>query len=157
MFKVNCVIEPHYPVKTKFLRNCVSKILELLKLKTKSELTISIVGDRKMRGLNKEFAFLDETTDVLSFSQTEKDQRNFKFAMPAESGYLYLGDIVISYPQAIQNAIKDNSLTDVAIQKLLIHGITHLLGYDHTSPEETLTMNKLQEQVLSDLIKDSEK
>lgn len=155
MFKVNCVIEPHYPVKTKFLRISVSKILELLKLKSKSELTVGIVGDRKMRALNKEFALLDETTDVLSFSQTEKVQKNLKFAMPPESGYLYLGDIVISYPQAIQNAIKENTLTDVAIQKLLVHGILHLLGYDHRAPEETLTMNKLQEQTLISIIKDT--
>lgn len=152
MFKVNCVIEPHYPVKTKFLRISVSKILELLKLKSKSELTVSIVGDRKMRALNKEFALLDETTDVLSFSQTEKVQRNLKFTTPPEDGYLYLGDIVISYPQAIQNAIKDNTLTDVAIQKLLVHGILHLLGYDHQTPAEQLAMMKFEEQILSGLI-----
>lgn len=157
MFKVNCIIEPHYPVKTKFLRNCVSQTLQLLKLKSKSELTVIIVGDRKMRALNNEFSGLDKTTDVLSFSQTEKARKNLEFVTTPERGYLYLGDIVISYPQAIQNAIKDNVLTDDSIQKLLVHGILHLLGYNHQNPAEMLTMNKLQDQVVSEMLKGIEK
>lgn len=147
MFKVNCVIEPHYPVRAKFLRNTVAKILEFVKVKSKTEVTITIVGDRKMRHLNKEYAGVDETTNVLSFSQVEKAKGNARFIAPSSSEYLDLGDVVISYPQAIKDAIESEILVEEAIKKLLIHGLLHLFGYDHQAPEEQMAMRKLEDEI----------
>lgn len=143
MYKVNTFIEPHYPVKTKFLKECVAKILTNLKVDGSTEVTVSVVGDRKMRKLNNEFAQVDSSTDVLSFSQLEQIGPTH-FVQPPDNQYLNLGDIVISYPQVIKNAIKDNVLVDHSITKLLIHGTLHLLGFDHQNNTDEFAMKKLE-------------
>jgi len=151
MFKVNCIIEPHYPVATKFLRSSVHKILDLLKMKSNTEVSVSIIGDRKMKLLNTQFASTTETTDVLSFSQIETMPAS-NFVDSVSSKYLYIGDIAISYPQAIKNAIKDEDLVDTAIQKLLVHGLLHLLGYDHQTPSDEMYMKKLHNNIMKELM-----
>ena len=151
MFRVNCIVEPHYPVKTKLIKTTVTKVLDLLKVKGNTEVTVSIVGDRKMRTLNRQFAETDATTDVLSFSQTEQLIGSSGFLVNPEDSYLDLGDIVISYPQTINNAIKDEVLVDQSVQKLLIHGILHLLGYDHATPADKMMMDKFQEQIYKEV------
>lgn len=152
MYKVNCIIEPHYPVKTALIKTTVAKVLDLLKVKSNTEVSISIVGDRKMKHLNTQFADNPETTDVLSFSNVESAPNNSEFLGETSGKFLYIGDIAISYPQAIKNAIKDEDLVDVAIQKLLVHGLLHLFGYDHQTPTEEAYMKKFQENILKEIV-----
>jgi len=90
-------------------------------------LSVLFCGDKKMKSLNKQYRHLDETTDVLSFGK----EGNVK----EQGGWLeeesYLGDIVISYPQAKRNANKYGLGIDEEIDKLVEHGIRHLLGRHH--------------------------
>lgn len=86
------------------------------------EVSVSIVGDRKIRALNREYRKIDETTDVLSFPLEEpRDQ----------DGILRLGDIVISYPQARKWAGERNKLVSEIISELVEHGLMHLLGFEY--------------------------
>ncbi|MDP2860995.1 MAG: rRNA maturation RNase YbeY [bacterium] len=90
-------------------------------------LSVLFCGDGKMRGLNRQYRHLDKTTDVLSFGKEEnvKEQGGW---LEEES---YLGDIVISYPQAKRNAKKYGLEVDEEIDKLVEHGVWHLLGRHH--------------------------
>ena len=82
-----------------------------------------LVGNRAMRTLNRRYRGKDRTTDVLSFPMRER-----KGSSPASR---MLGDIVISVPEAERQAHEDGEPLSRAIDRLLVHGFLHLLGYDH--------------------------
>ncbi len=86
-------------------------------------ISILFVGDEKMRELNRTYRGIDRTTDVLSFSQLEGPS-------PSEEA-ADLGDIVISPAQAKRQAAEIGKSLDQEIALLLIHGLLHLIGYDH--------------------------
>lgn len=119
--------ESRYPVKREIIREAVEEVLSDEKVKGKIEISVAIVGDRKMRDLKKQYLGENETTDVLSFSQQDG---NDKF-IPAPDGVLRLGDVIISYPEALKNAAEENRLLDEEIKILVQHGIKHLLGKHH--------------------------
>lgn len=89
------------------------------------EVSVAIVGDRKMRSLNKKYRNIDKTTNVLSFSLTEGE------AVALGGDILRLGDIVLSYPEVIRQAAKEDMLVDDKIDELLKHAVMHLLGLHH--------------------------
>lgn len=126
---VNVLIykESRYPVSLRAIREAVEEVLLKQRVKGRVEVSVSVVGDRKMKELNKKYAQKEETTDVLSFSLQEGSGN---FVSPSD-GILRLGDIVISYPQAIKNAAENNVLVDEEIRILVKHGVLHLLGIDH--------------------------
>ncbi len=118
MHKILIYIESRYPADRKRIRNVVSSYLKEEKLRSSTEVSVAVVGNRKMRELNKRFRCKEGSTTVLSFSLD-----NLSY-----DGVLRLGDVVISYPQAVQRAIEDNVRVDDKIDELLIHGLKNLLG-----------------------------
>jgi probable rRNA maturation factor len=94
---------------------------------------IAFVSDRKMCQLNREFRGKDSTTDVLSFP-FEADE----FDVDDN----FLGDIVISLEQAKRQAMENNLTFDLEVKQLILHGILHLLGYDHETDQGQ--MNELE-------------
>jgi probable rRNA maturation factor len=82
------------------------------------ELSVVVCGDARMRSLNRRYRGKDRTTDVLSFP-----------AGPAAGGFL--GDLVISVPEARRQARRGGVAFRAVMEKLLLHGLLHLLGYDH--------------------------
>ncbi|MFA6053842.1 MAG: rRNA maturation RNase YbeY [Thermodesulfovibrionales bacterium] len=102
------------------------KALRLLGLH-KAEISILFVNDERMRILNRQYRGIDRTTDVLSFPQNEFISPNAERLTPN----VVLGDIVISLPKTKKQA-EENGLTfHQELKKLLIHGLLHLIGYDH--------------------------
>lgn len=120
--------ESHFTVERKRVRKIVEDVLRDKGVKGKTEVSINIVGNRMMKFLNKKYRKLDETTDVLSFPMSETG--NDPFVAPPD-GILHLGDIVISYPQAREEARQENKLVDDKIDELVTHGMLHLLGQHH--------------------------
>lgn len=120
--------ESHFPVNRKKVIAAVGDVLGG-KVKGKTEVGISVIGDRQMRQLNKKYRRLDDTTDVLSFGLNEGTDRA-PFVDPPDR-ILRLGDIVISYPQAVAEAAEENKLVDDKIVELALHGLNHLLGIHH--------------------------
>ncbi|MBI2031932.1 MAG: rRNA maturation RNase YbeY [Candidatus Levybacteria bacterium] len=118
-------VESRYKVDRKRIRNLVSKILNSKDIAGKAEVSIAIVGDRKMRSLSKKYKNEDKTRNVLSFSLTEGE------STPSYSDVLFLGDVVISYPEVIKEAAKEEMLVDDKIDQLVEHGLMHLLGLHH--------------------------
>lgn len=124
------------------LREAAQKALQIDPLEELPSLSIKITGDQEIRRLNAAYRGFDEVTDVLSFEADYYDP-------DLESRYL--GDVVISYPQAAGQAEKRGHPVLSELQLLVIHGILHLLGYDHGSVEERSTMWTIQEQALKAL------
>lgn len=120
--------ESHYPVNRRKVKEAVAAALTG-QVRRAAEVSISVVGDRAMRRLNLQYRKLDQTTDVLSFPLSESSV-NVTFVNPPDS-VLRLGDIVISFPQAVKTAAEDNKMVDDVIVELALHGLNHLLGIHH--------------------------
>ncbi|MRS04480.1 rRNA maturation RNase YbeY [bacterium] len=105
----------------------------------KCDISIALTTDEDIRQLNAQFRGIDRPTDVLSFESDETDP---------ETGVRYLGDIVISYPRALQQAREAGHPVNNELMLLTTHGVLHLLGYDHGTPESKKAMWSLQDQVL---------
>ena len=119
------------------LKKHVQELLEYLNLSDKAEICISFVNDKTMRELNKKYKNIDRTTDVLSFAQ---------------DGDL-LGDIVISLETAKKHAKIYKISPENEIKRLLIHGVLHLLGYDHKKKKERKIMREKEKDLFNNLSK----
>jgi probable rRNA maturation factor len=106
------------------------------------DLTIAIVSDEHIQGLNRDFLGHDSPTDVLSFPAGEADP---------ETSRLYLGDVIISHARAAQQARERGHPVEAELQLLVVHGVLHLLGYDHAGVEEKQRMWAAQADVLEHL------
>ena len=130
MITVLLQTESHYPVGRKKIKAAVISYLTP-KIESDVEVSITIVGDRQMHELNKRYRGIDYPTDVLSFPHNDPSQPNpVPFVDPPDN-LIRLGDIVVSYPQAVTEAIEENKLVDDQIIFLIYHGIDHLLGIHH--------------------------
>ena len=118
------------------------QVLAITETEANSALSLHITTDEAIQKLNRDYLGKDVPTDVLSFPVS--------FDHPG-SGAAYLGDIVISLPTAARQAETAGHSTGEEIKLLLVHGILHLLGYDHATPEEKSEMWALQDQILSQL------
>lgn len=121
--------ESHYPVNRKKVKQAVVDALSP-QVRRDAEVSVSIVGDRRMRQLNRDFRKIDETTDVLSFGLNDPTTKSPPF-QDAPDNVLRLGDILISFPQAVKEAGEENKMVDDKIIELALHGLQHLLGIHH--------------------------
>jgi probable rRNA maturation factor len=108
-----------------------------------AELGVLVTDDEAVRRLNAEYAGEDAATDVLAFSLREGEE----FVSP--DGVTRLGEVIISYPTASRQAAEAARGVDEEIAHLLVHGILHLLGYDHAEAEEERAMRAKEEELLT--------
>ena len=107
-----------------------------------ADLTVVLVDNARIQGLNRDFLDHDAPTDVLSFPADESDP---------ETGRIYLGDVVISYTRAAEQAAEHSHPVEAEIQLLVVHGVLHLLGHDHAETGEKDRMWAAQAAVLERL------
>ncbi len=107
------------------------------------ELSVTVTDDETVRGLNREYAGEDAVTDVLSFSQREGEA-----LVGAPGSVPPLGEVVIAYPQATRQAEERSRSVEEEIERLLVHGTLHLLGYDHAEAEEERRMRAREGELL---------
>ena len=105
-----------------------------------AELTIVLSDDNQLRELNQQWMGVDAPTDVLSFPSDEIDP---------DTGNRYLGDILISVQRAVEQAKTAGHAVESEIQLLIVHGVLHLLGYDHADAKEKTRMWKAQAEILA--------
>jgi len=110
-----------------------------------SELSVVFVDDGEIRRLNREYRDTDAATDVLSFGQIEGEA----FARP-EDAPRHLGDVVISVDTARRQAAEYGVPLQDEVAHLLVHGILHLLGYDHEETEDERMMREREEAILGE-------
>lgn len=128
MIVVNLFIGSRYPVNRALLRETVIKMMHDHNVEH-IQVDISVVGKRKIKELNESKLLHQGTTDVLSFPQHERHQLN-DFPLPLGVPP-HLGDVVISYPEAVDTARRHGKMVDQQLCFYLEHGLMHLLGYHH--------------------------
>lgn len=115
-------------------------------------LSVNFVSDEKIRGLNREFRKIDKVTDVLSFpnlqKKAEESLKNFQSDADFDTNMLFLGDVLISKNVAKAQAREFGHSMKREVCFLALHGLLHLLGYDHIEKDDEKIMNKLQDEIL---------
>lgn len=115
---------------------------ELESLDPEAEVSLSFVDNETIRGLNDQYRGIDEPTDVLSFPQDDD--------LPLELPYI-LGDIVISLERAAEQAQEYGHGLEREVLYLAVHGLLHLIGYDHQTEEDKSAIRAREEEVLAKL------
>lgn len=142
---------PLFLIDEKKVRDFVELILRLLHLDT-YQIDLSFVDENKIRDLNRDFRFKDSPTDVLSFSQIDFSVPLELDAKPQHSEvHNLLGDLVICLPVALKNASSIGHALDRETAFLIVHGILHLGGHDHESPQEEKMMTALQRKIFEQI------
>ena len=128
------------PVATELIERAAAAVLKLQSVP--GDLSIVLTNDRQLRQLNRDYLGFDTTTDVLSFPASELDP---------ETGASYLGDVLVSIPRAEKQAQTAGHPLEAEVQLLVVHGVLHLIGYDHATPSEKEKMWAAQAQVLESI------
>lgn len=115
----------------------VQELLDFVR-EADSEVSIEFIGDTRMRRLNRDYRRKDSTTDVLAFASREAG------GPPSP----ILGDVVVSVPTAIRQAESIGHSLNEELVRLLIHGLLHLIGYDHERSEVEARKMKRKEEAL---------
>ena len=118
-------VESRYKVDRKRVRTTIIAVLQKNDVKGPIEVSIAIIGDRKMRDISSKYKGDNKTRNILSFPLSEGPSS----MLPTDT--LRLGDIVISYPEVIRESASMNKLVDDRVEELVEHGMNHLLGLHH--------------------------
>jgi probable rRNA maturation factor len=124
------------------LRRVVAEVLRQAEVAGKTELSLIITDDEALRELNRRFRGVDAPTDVLAFGAGAEGH----FVSAPESPP-YLGDVVISYQRALAQAEELGHTVAKELTLLIIHGILHLLGYDHQEETAARKMREREERI----------
>ena len=163
-FQVSLQIEQEFEesVSEPWLKSVVEETLLAGSASAETSVSVALAGDDLVRELNRRHRGLDETTDVLSFSLSHQGEYYGEkqpgpewpgaaaFVLPPgeDSG---LGEVIISYPQAVRQARESGHEVEQELALLLTHGILHLLGHDHVRPDEEAEMKAKEAKVLGQL------
>ncbi|MEK7458448.1 MAG: rRNA maturation RNase YbeY [Patescibacteria group bacterium] len=133
MITISISVGSRYPVNRKVIRSCIIEALTKRGV-VDAEVSVSVVGSRRMTWLNEHLMKHTGVTDVLSFPQKDPEQPEKEFpALPKDGPALpmELGDIVVCFPEAVREARKLGRMVDDQINFLVEHGLMHLLGFHH--------------------------
>lgn len=133
--------ETNYNVDIDEVKKLIEYFLEYKKLKN-VEFNIIFVDNETIRQINRDYRKIDKETDVISFALEENEEVKFEFGR-------LLGDIYISVPKMLSQAKAYGHSEKREMIFLTVHGLLHLLGYDHMTTEEENIMLKEQELILN--------
>lgn len=133
------------------LRQVLNKAAEVYGLEPQAEVSVVLTNDAYIHGLNRRYRGKDTPTDVLSFAMQEQCDGEHEpeiTTAPAELEIL-LGDIIISLDTAARQAEEFGHSLERELAYLTVHGMLHLLGYDHELPADQAEMRQEEEYVLT--------
>ena len=137
-----------------WLQMVMEKTLIAEKVASSVELSLVLTGQQRIQELNRDYRGMDQPTDVLSFSLSEqKDGVPAPFIRPPD-GVLHLGEVIISYPQALIQSRENGHSIKKEMAVLIVHGVLHILGYDHEKPEMEPAMQAREKEILESLEKE---
>lgn len=131
------------------LAQVVELVLESEKADPEAEVSLVLVDDAAIRQMNRDYRGLDKPTDVLSFALEEDAPDEPNFEDPTAG--LVLGDIIISLETAQRQSQEYGHSLEREVAFLLVHGLLHLLGYDHQEKDETAEMRRREEEILAEV------
>jgi len=130
-----------------WVKGLARQVLEAEGLTPPYEVSVVFSDSETVQKLNRDFRGVDEPTDVIAFYMHPQREDTPPFALPPDN-ITRLGEIIISYPQAVEQAGEQGHPVDKELALLIIHGILHLLGYDHAQPEEEKRMRQREQELL---------
>jgi probable rRNA maturation factor len=119
----------------------VQKTLSIEGFAAEGEVSLTLTDNAELQLLNKKYRGVDAPTDVLSFPMLEEGEE--------KNSYVLLGDVVISVEKAIEQAKEYGHSLQRELAYLTVHGILHLLGYDHLEEKDKSKMRSREEEILS--------
>jgi probable rRNA maturation factor len=145
-------VDKHFQgrIDKRWLRRLVKESIAAHGVDTEVELSLLITDDATVRDLNKKYRGKDKTTDVLSFA-LDADKRSDAaagFVMPPGEK-VHLGEVIVSYPKAVEQAAERKHPVEDELALLVVHGVLHLLGYDHDKLAREREMRSMEQRVLS--------
>jgi len=111
------------------------------------EVGLVFTDSETVKQLNRDYRGVDEPTDVLAFYMLSQKEADDSFALPPD-GVTRIGEVIISYPQAVEQAREQGHSLERELALLIIHGILHLLDYDHEKPAEESKMRERERELL---------
>lgn len=138
----------------KLIGSVYEKTLKEKQMDRNYEVSVTLVDNEEIREINKNYRNIDFPTDVLSFPMIDYNsglKLNDVENMDLDSGEVVLGDIVISLERAYEQAIDYGHSFQREIAFLMVHGMLHLLGYDHEEENDRKKMRAEEERILSSL------
>ena len=135
-----------------WLQRIVLKTLEAEGVASPVEMGLVITDSKTIQKLNRTYRRKDQPTDVLAFhmSPDTSEESELRFVGPPD-GVHHLGEIVISYPQAVRQAHEQGHSVAQELALLIVHGVLHLLGYDDELLEEEQRMKVRENEILKKL------
>ena len=133
-----------------WLRNVAEQVLVFQGVSSSAELGLVIAGQERVQQLNRSYLDRDEPTDVLAFSLLPEQAGGGDlppFIQPPD-GVLHLGEVIISYPQAVAQAEERGHSIKKEVAILIIHGVLHLLGYEDEKPGLKRKMRAREKEAL---------
>ena len=128
------------------LKEMILHLLRAQKVK-QAEISLTFVGAQRIRKLNREYLGRDRTTDVISFDLSGGRPVS---ESGRSAGCPLVGDIYVCVPRAKKQASDYGISAEEELFRLAVHGVLHLMGYDHEKDTESRRMNRLQEQLVSE-------
>ncbi len=131
-------------VSEEWLREVVGAVMVSEAVGYPAELSLFITGDETVKELNRKYRGIDRPTDVLAFAFKEDSD------FPASpEGAVQLGEVIISCPQALRQSEEQGHPLNFEMAVLVIHGVLHLLGYDHEKESEEQLMKTRETEILA--------
>lgn len=128
------------------IRRCCQAVLVLENFPEEAEVDVSFVDNEGIREINREHRDIDKATDVLSFPLGE----NGVYDHNPETGAAQLGDVVLSFEKAQEQAKEFGHSLEREVAYLTVHSMLHLLGYDHVNGgKEAMIMREHEEAVMA--------
>jgi probable rRNA maturation factor len=154
--EINVLIEEGMEVQPEedWMQGIVEKTLSAENVQPNAEISLVITGQERIQELNRQYRGLDRPTDVLSFAMSEEKADKPEAFIGPPDGMLHLGEVIISYPQAVIQANERGHSIKKEMAILIVHGVLHILGYDHEKPEMEPAMTAKEKEVLTDLEKE---
>ena len=140
----------------RIIEDAAAEALVQAGVSTDVEVSLSLVNDDEMKMLNKKYRGFDKTTDVLAFSQFPPQTLQNETKTFGE-GPLVLGDIIISIDKMAAQATAYGHSPQREMAFLVTHGMLHLLGFDHQTPEDEARMTTMQNAAMGKLNIDASK
>lgn len=134
-------LDKYYPLIKKYYK----KTINILKLEDSYDLSLIIVGPKKIREINREYRKIDKPTDVISFAMIDSDDDLFY------DDAIQLGDIFINRNKVLSQSKEYNHSIKREFVFLFVHGLLHLLGYDHMNLKDEKIMFSIQNKIVGDL------
>lgn len=130
-------------IDTTNMERVINEVSKELKVKN-GLVSFVFVDNNKIKEINKEYRGIDRETDVISFAFMDED-------INPDTDYTNYGEIYISLEKTLSQSIEYGHSFDRELCFLTVHGLLHLLGYDHMTKEDEIVMFSLQDKILNNL------